>query len=195
MAQDDESKAKVGYLTEAELSSKRQAELAKQAAEAAKEELYFRKELNKLGRDQMRNAIEYKNATQAINDLQKDLQQAVETGNIRGAKALKNQIAAEQALAKRLESTAGGVLMRQKTIAAEKKKGYEAERELIDDINKELAKQGTITRLFQSQKEKQRAIDTARARSGGGANEPSAGMEAAGEGGIYAAAAAKIRHN
>lgn len=176
-AQDTEdlenARTQAGYVDEQATSWKNILSLKMQANKAAKEELNLRGKIAQLGREQARKAIEYKNTTESIKAIEKDLQQARESGNRRAENFFKRELAAEQAKAATQRKTAGGALMALTLEARNRKIGLQAERSLIKDINKERGIGAKLADLFRSKEEKQRRINIARATVGGGVNDPS----------------------
>jgi hypothetical protein len=177
-----------------------------QANKAAKDELDLRQKIASLGREQAKKAIEYKQTTQFIKDIEKEIQYAKETSNTREARRLKTELAAQQAKQAEQRKTAGGALMAISLEAKNRKIALQAERQLIKDINKErgtsfklLGKSLTlpteaITDLFRSKQAQQRKIDIARAKVGGGPNtggaDDGAGAKGFAAGGLVGAAIA-----
>jgi ElaB/YqjD/DUF883 family membrane-anchored ribosome-binding protein len=144
--------------------------LKMQANKAAKEELDLRSKIAKLGQEEARRAIEYKETTLNIKEIEKDLQNAKESGNRRAVSTLKAELAAEQRKQAEQRKTAGGSLMAMTLEARNRKIALQAERQLIKDINKERGIGGKIMDFFRTKEAKQRSIDIARAKVGGGTN-------------------------
>jgi ElaB/YqjD/DUF883 family membrane-anchored ribosome-binding protein len=144
--------------------------LKMQANKAAREELDLRGQIAKLGREEARKAIEYKETTEAIAAMEKDLQHYKEIGDRRAQRSIKAQLVVEQAKQAEQKKTAGGALMAMTLEARNKKIALQAERQLIKDINKERGLGGKIMDLFRTKEAKQRSIDIARAKVGGGTN-------------------------
>jgi ElaB/YqjD/DUF883 family membrane-anchored ribosome-binding protein len=144
--------------------------LKMQANKAAKEELDLRSKIAKLGQEEARRAIEYKETTLNIKEIEKDLQNAKESGNRRAVSTLKAELAAEQRKQAEQRKTAGGSLMAMTLEARNRKIALQAERQLIKDINKERGIGGKIMDFFRTKEAKQRSIDIARAKVGGGIN-------------------------
>ena len=154
------------------------------AKAAAKEERNLRDEIVKLGREEARNAIKAKETSQAIRTYEKELQQQKAQGNRRAVTQLMKDIAFEKKALADLNKTRGGALMVMSLEAKRRKDNLTAEKKLIQDINKERGIGGRLADLFRTKEQKQRQIDIARAKAGGGANIPPGG----GAGGTGAAA-------
>lgn len=166
----ENARAQTGAIDEQALSWKNVLSLKMQANKAAKEELDLRGKIAKLGQEQARKAVEYKETTLNIRNIEKDLQDAKESGNRRAQQTLKAELAAEQRKQAELKKTAGGALMSITLEARNKKIALQAERQLIKDINKERGIGARLTDLFRTKEAKQRSIDIARAKVGGGTN-------------------------
>jgi len=173
-AQDTEdlenARTQAAYVDEQAISWKNILSLKMQANKAAKNELDIRGKIAKLGQQEARNAIDYKNATNAIKDAQKKLIAARAAGNRGGVTYFKAEILAAQRVQAEQKKTAGGALMAMSLEARNKKIALQAERQLIKDINKERGIGAKLTDLFRTKEAKQRSIDIARAKVGGGLN-------------------------
>lgn len=143
-----------------------------QANKAAKEELDLRQKIAGLGKEQAKKAIEYKQTALNIKNIEKDLQQAKESGNRRAVSFFKRELESEQRKAAEQKKTAGGALMAMSLEAKNRKIALQAERNLIIDINKQRGLGSRLADIFRSKQEKQRQIDIARAAVGGGINDP-----------------------
>jgi hypothetical protein len=157
--------------------------IRRQINKADKEEKNLRNEISKLGREQARNAVEYKDTTEAIKNLQEDLKIAEESGNRRAVAFNKQALRQEQAKQAEQLKTQGGALMALAIEEKKKKDSLTAEKSLIKAINKERGIGGRLADLFRSKEQKQQALDKARAKAGGGANVGGAAGAAGGAGG------------
>lgn len=181
-----EARDQVGYLDEQALGWKNILNLRLQTAKAAKEENMYNSLSAKLSAEQTRNARTYAALTDRVGQLQKDIEKEKNKGTRAGdraAKDLERQLRRRQAFQKNLLKTEGGFIEAQSQAAAKRSAQLEAERKLIRDINKERGLGGKITDLFRTKEQKQRQIDAARARVGGGANQPPGAGGAGGGGG------------
>jgi hypothetical protein len=193
---DDE--ARVGRIEAEALSWKNILNLKRQLNKTAKEEQSLREQIVKLGREQARNAIEYKDTTDAIKQYEKDLKQAREQNNRQSIVFYTREIEAEKKKQEEQKKTAGGALMAMAIEAKEKKKSLTTEKQLIQDINKQRGIGAKFLDLFRSEKAVQRKIDLARAKAGGGLNPQESeaaakrreAREAGGGGGSFAGKAA-----
>ena len=166
----ENARLKTGLIDEQATSLSNILSLKMQENKAAREELDIRSKIAKLGQEEARNAIDYKNATDAIKDAQKQLVVAQASGNRRRTRDLKEEILAAQRVQAEQEKTAGGALMAISLEARNKKIASQAERQLIKDINKERGIGAKLADLFRTKEAKQRSIDIARAKVGGGTN-------------------------
>ena len=165
------ARAETGAIDEQATSWSNILSLKLQANKAAKEELEIREKIAKLGREEAKKAIEYKQTTQAIETYQKELIKHRQDGNRKAAGQVQKDLVSEQKKQAELKKTAGGALMAISLEARNKKIALSAERALIKDINKERGLGSKITDLFRTKKEKQRSVDIARAAVGGGSNK------------------------
>ena len=166
----ENARQQTGLIDEQATSLSNVLSLKMQANKAAKEELDLRGKIAKLGQEEARNAIEYKDTALNIKNIEKDLQAAKESGNRRAENFFKRELAVEQRKQAEQKKTAGGALMAMTLEARNKKIALQAERQLIKDINKERGIGAKLTDLFRSKEAKQRSIDIARAKVGGGTN-------------------------
>jgi hypothetical protein len=144
--------------------------IRRQINKADKEEKNLRNEITKLGREQARNAVEYKDTTEAIKNFEKDLRTAQEGGNRRDIAYAKDRLKQAQIYLAEQTKTQGGALMALAIEQKKKKESLTAERNLIKAINKERGIGGRLADLFRSKEQKQQALDRARAKAGGGSN-------------------------
>lgn len=179
--QEQELREQVRYLDEQALSLKNILSLKRQISKADKEEQNLREQIVNLGRQQARNAIDYKQQTEFIKQLQDDLRDNILQGNASSVRALKVQITMEQARAAEMKKTAGGALAAQALEAKKRKDALTAERDLVKDINSKRNIGTRLMDLFRSKEARQRQIDLARAQKQGGANLPP-GTDGAGGG-------------
>jgi len=166
----ENARQQTGLIDEQATSLSNILSLKMQANKAAKEELDIRGKINKLSREEVRKAVEYKDTTTTIKQIEIDLQHAKEQGNRRGIAMATRDLAAEKAKQESLKKTAGGALMALSLEARNKKIAFQAEKQLIKDINKERGIGAKLTDLFRTKEAKQRSIDIARAKVGGGTN-------------------------
>jgi hypothetical protein len=166
----ENARLQTGAIDEQAISLSNVLSLKMQENKAAREELDLRRKIAKLGQEEARNAIDYKNATDAIKDAQKQLAAAQASGNRRRARDLKDEILAAQRVQAEQKKTSGGALMAMALEKRNKKIAAAAERQLIKDINKERGIGAKLTDLFRTKEAKQRSIDIARAKVGGGTN-------------------------
>lgn len=170
-------KSKVGMLGEENLSLTNQLNIYLQINKMKKEELNFQKQIKDLGRSAVIEANKYERVTKEIKQLEKELIDAKRSGNKDIIRFTKNALEDEQKKQKQLKATAGGALKAMEHEAKKRKDSLTTEQKLIQGINKERAKGNTlgsigvkITDLFRSKESKQKSIDLARAKSGGGTN-------------------------
>jgi hypothetical protein len=166
----ENARQQTGAIDEQATSLSNVLSLKMQANKAAREELDLRGKIAKLGQEEARNAIDYKNVTNAIKEAQKQLIVAQASGNRSRTRDLKAEILAAQRVQEEQKKTAGGALMAITLEARNKKIALQAERQLIKDINKERGIGAKLTDLFRTKEAKQRSIDIARAKVGGGTN-------------------------
>jgi hypothetical protein len=190
--QEQEAREQVRYLDEQALSLKNILSLKRQISKADKEEQNLREQIVNLGRQQARNAIDYKQQTEFIKQLQDDLRDNILQGNASSVRALKVQITMEQARAAEMKKTAGGALAAQALEAKKRKDALTAERNLVKDINSKRNIGTRLMDLFKSKEARQRQIDLARAQTQGGANLPPGGGAGGGKGAAAAAAGAGL---
>lgn len=170
-------KSKVGMLGEENLSLTNQLNIYLQINKMKKEELNFQEQLKDLGRSAVIEANKYERVTKEIKQLEKELIDAKRSGNKDIIRFTKNALEDEQKKQKQLKATAGGALKAMEHEAKKRKDSLTTEQKLIQGINKERAKGNVlgsigvkITDLFRSKESKQKSIDLARAKSGGGTN-------------------------
>ena len=168
---DDEfEKDKVQRIEREQLAWSNIYRLKRDINKADREEKDVRQKIVQLGRDEAKNAIEYKDTTEAIKQYQKDLQHAKEVGNRQSINFYRREIEAEQKKLVEQRKTAGGALMAISLESKKKRESLQVERSLIKDINKERGLGAKIMDLFRSKEKTQRTIDIARAKAGGGSN-------------------------
>lgn len=194
-SQEQELREQVRMLDEQALKWKNILNLRREIKKAAKEENFYNELSAKLSAEERANAQRYAAVAADIQQLEKDIQQQRERGTVAGdraAKSLERTLRNRQAMQRDLLKTEGGLVEAQSQAAVRRKGQLEAERNLIRDINKQRGIGSKIMDLFRSKEERQRQIDLARARAGGGANLPpgTGGGGAGGEGGTDDAAAA-----
>lgn len=173
--QEQELREQVRLLDEQALKWTNILRLRNQVKKAAKEENLYLKLSADLSQQQTKNARDYAAVTANIEQLEKDIQRQRNRGTIAGdraAKSLERQLRSRIALQKDLMKTEGGYIEAQSQAAAKRRGQLEVERNLIKDINKQRGIGGKLADLFRSKEERQRQIDIARARVGGGINRP-----------------------
>ena len=200
--QEREAREQVRYLDEQALRLKNLLSLKRQVSKAEKEASVYNKLSAKLSAQQTQNARDYAAVTANIEALEKSIQternKGTQAGN-RAAKQLENSLRNRKATQASLLKTEGGYIEMQSQAAQKKIMQLNAERALIKDINKQRTVGGRIMDLFRSKEARQRQIDIARARAGGGANIGGTGGKnkeaeaAASGGGIFAALAAAVK--
>lgn len=183
----------VGRIEAQALAFKNILNLKQQINKATKEEVTITEELKGLQADQAQKAREYQTTTKQIANSEKRLLQAKIDGDQAVADREKAFIARNKAKQADLAKTVGGALKQQELAAKKQKDALTAERKLIEGINRERGVGGKLMDLFRSKEAKQRSIDLARAKAGGGANigPAAAGSEdtkSRGAGGIIAGA-------
>jgi hypothetical protein len=192
-SQDQEFREQVRYLDQQAVSMKNLLSLRKELKKVAKEENIYNSLSTKLTAEQTQKARDYAKVTSQIERLEKDIQKVKAKGTVAGdrtAKTLERQLRGRKALQQDLFKTEGGFVEAQSQAAAKRRGQLEAERNLIKDINKQRGIGSKIMDLFRSKEARQRQIDIARAKAGGGANIPPGGDKptagtagAAGDGG------------
>ena len=165
---DDE--ARIGRIEAEALAFKNLLNLKQQINRTAKEERTLRDQIVKLGQEEARNAVKYKDTAQEIKQLEKEIEERKHTASRDTLRTLNEELRLEREKAAELEKTAGGALMQQAVQAKRAKDSLIAERQLIKDINKERGVGAKFLDMFRSKEAKQRSIDLARAKAGGGAN-------------------------
>jgi hypothetical protein len=174
--QEREEKQKVRYLDEQALSWKNILSLKGKIKDISKEESMYDALSAKLSAEQTKNARSYAAVTANIDKLEKDLIKARAKGTQAGDRAAKNierQLRNRKSIQDDLAKTEGGYIEKQSSAAAKRRGQLEAERNLITQINGQRTIGTKIADLFRSKEEKQRRIDLARVKAGGGVNDPS----------------------
>ena len=178
---DDE--ARVGRIDAEALSWKNLLNIRQQINRSDKEERSLRKNIVKLGQEEARNAIKYKDAANEIKLLEKEIEKNQYRASKNKLRTLNEELRLERQKAAELARTAGGALMQQAVQAKRVKDNLTAERQLIRDINKERGLGGKLADIFRTKEQKQRQIDLARAKTGGGPNVGAAASAGAAGGG------------
>ena len=167
----ENAEAQVGAIDAQAASFKNILSLTLQQSQAEKELLKTRKELARLGKEEVKNAQEYEQITNEIENLEKRLQVTKDRGNKRGENFFKKQLADAQKIAAEKSKTAGGAV---KAIELEQKaklRSVTAEKNVIKDINKIRGIGGMLADKFRSKEEQQKRINLARAKAGRGINK------------------------
>jgi hypothetical protein len=175
--------ADIGRIEREALGWKNILRLKLQINEASKEQNTFQKEINKLQGQQAKDAAAYKKSVTNLANLEKNLAQYQAIGNRRRIQQTQQWIAAEKKAQVDLAKTTGGALRMQEAAAAKQAARLKAEKQLISDINKERGLGGKLADLFRTKEQRQKQIDLARAKAGGGANVGTAGSSGATAGG------------
>ena len=174
--QEQDLKESVRFLDEQALRWRNILSLRGKINQVAKEESMYDALSAKLNAEQTKNARDYAAVTSSITNLEKDIAKQRAEGTAAGDRAAKNlerQLRERKVLQQNLAKTEGGYIEKQASAAAKRRGQLEAERALIKDINKQRGIGGRIADLFRSKEEKQRQIDLARVKAGGGVNDPS----------------------
>lgn len=169
----------VRMLQEENLNLMSRLKLMMQVRAAKKEEVNLEKELRSIGRKGLIEANKYSKVTREIKQLEKELIDAKKSGNSQTVRFTQQALESEKKRQAELKRTAGGSLRAMQEEAAKRREGLTAEKKLVDDINKKRAEGNKLGRigvlvsdLFRTKEQKQRAIDIARAKVGGGSNQP-----------------------
>ena len=186
----------VGRIEKEQLAWSNILKLKGQINKATKEQTTLMTELNKLQGDEAKNSLKTKGALASIAQLEKNLAKQRANGNSTQATATEKMLKRQKASLQELSKTIGGSIRMQEAAAAKQKAALEAERNLIKDINKQRGLGTKIADVFRSKETKQKNIDIARLKAGGGANKgaPASGgaeagaLAAAGPAGAMAAA-------
>ncbi len=197
------ARSQVGAIREEDLSLMNQyLAMSLKIRKAKQEELGLQKEIKELGRKAVIDANKYSKVTTEVKKLEEELAERKKanstTANKNLIKQIERELGAERKKQAALQRTAGGQLRAMEMEAKKKKDALITEKKLIADINKERGVGGRLANLFRTKEERQRQIDIARARAGGGANIPpggggtTAGAAGAGGGGGGKGAAAGI---
>lgn len=184
---DDE--ARVGRIEAEALAFKNILNLKREINRAAEEELNIQKTLVKLSAEEVANAGKYRDATEEVKHLEKEIEERKHTASRTTLRRLNEELRLEQQKAADALKTTGGVLMQQQIQARKQKEALTAEKKLIEGINKERGVGAKLMDMFRSKEAKQQSIDLARAKAGGGVNT---GPAAAGSEGSKGKAAGGI---
>lgn len=176
-------KSKVKMLDDESLSLTNQLKLYLKINQAKKEELNFQTQIKDIGRKAVIEANKYEKTTQEIKKLEKELIDAKRAGDRDGARFTQNAITDEKKRQAQLKSTAGGALKAMELEAKKRKDSLIVEKGLISDINKQRGFGAKIADLFRTKEAKQKSIDIARAKAGGGVNTGSGADGKPGKGG------------
>jgi len=174
------ARSQVGAIREEDLSLMNQyLAMSLKIRKAKQEELGLQKEIKELGRKAVIDANKYSKVTVEIKKLEEELAERKKANSTAANKNLIKQIERELTAEKKkqaaIQRTAGGQLKAMELEAKKKKDALITEKKLIADINKERGVGGRLANLFRTKEERQRQIDIARARAGGGANIPPGG--------------------
>jgi ElaB/YqjD/DUF883 family membrane-anchored ribosome-binding protein len=193
------AEAAVRFIDQQALSWRNVLSLKKQIEKSDEKQATLQETLNKMGEKAAKAAAAYelniKNIEQQTQKLN-DAKRRGDTSAIASSKALLEHYSDQDKL---LKKTAGGQLKAQEMQAAKQKKALETELKLVENINKTRTVGDRLKDLFRSKETKQKNIDIARAKVGGGANVPGEGgeggdgkAEALAAAGPYGAAAAAL---
>lgn len=169
--------SKVGMLEEKDLSLMNQyLTMTLKVNQAKKQEVEFQQKIKDLGRKAVIDANKYTKVTEEIKKLEEELVEIKKKKSTKANKDLirtiQNELEAERKKQAATQRTAGGQLRALQEEARKKKEALTTEKKLIADINKERGFGARIIDLFRTKEERQRQIDIARAKVGGGANIP-----------------------
>lgn len=160
----------VGRIEAEALAWKNILNLKRQINKATKEEATIANQVKKLQGEQARQAMQYQTASRQIANSERRLKEAQLRGDQAAAQQEQARITRKKAEQDNLAKTVGGALKQQELAAKKQKDSLTAERQLIKDINKERGVGAKLMDMFRSKEAKQRSIDLARAKAGGGAN-------------------------
>lgn len=174
--------ADVGRIEKEQLAWTNILKLKGQINRATKEQADLQKDLNKLQGQEAKNSRDAQTSILSIKRLEQDLIDYRKKGNQSQITATKQLMSMEKANLEQLKKTQGGYLRMQESAAAKQKAALTAEKTLIQDINKQRGLGTKIADVFRSKEAKQKNIDKARLKAGGGANTgaPAAGGAEAG---------------
>lgn len=147
--------------------------LKRQTAKVDEDSLNIAIQIGKLSQKEQQNARDYGFVANQIASLEKRVAEERKKGTRASADAAKNlerHLKARKLQEKDLLQTSGGYLRSQTRAADKQKQALIAERKLIQDINKERGLGNRILDAFRTKEAKQRSIEAARLRVGGGAN-------------------------
>lgn len=168
-------KSKVGMLEAENLTLMNQLNLSLKIKSAKKEELDLQKQIKELGRKAVIDANKYSKVTDEIKKLEQELIERKNTANKTLLRRIQAELDAEKKKQAALQRTAGGQLRAVQEEARKRKEALTTERQLIKDINKDRGIGQKLADLFRTKEQRQKQIDIARARVGGGANIPPGG--------------------
>ncbi len=168
-------KSKVGMLEAENLTLMNQLNLSLKIKSAKKEELDLQKQIKELGRKAVIDANKYSKVTDEIKKLEQELIERKNTANKTLLRRIQAELDAEKKKQAALQRTAGGQLRAVQEEARKRKEALTTERQLIRDINKDRGIGQKLADLFRTKEQRQKQIDIARARVGGGANIPPGG--------------------
>lgn len=168
-------KNKVGMLEAENLTLMNQLNLSLKIKSAKKEELDLQKQIKELGRKAVIDANKYSKVTDEIKKLEQELIERKNTANKTLLRRIQAELDAEKKKQAALQRTAGGQLRAVQEEARKRKEALTTEKQLIRDINKDRGIGQKLADLFRTKEQRQKQIDIARARVGGGANIPPGG--------------------
>lgn len=168
--------AEVQRLDEISLKWTNLLRIKSEISEADREQRDIYKEITKLQGQELTNANSYLANAKSIERLEKSIQRQRAAGSgtagIRNTQRIIDNLKGQQ---QQLAKTTGGALRAQEVAAAKQKASLLAERDLIKAVNKERGLGDRVMDLFRSKQARQRQIDLARIRAGGGVNPPTGG--------------------
>lgn len=176
----------VGRIEKEQLAWTNILKLKGQINKATREQSALMNDLNKLQGKEAKNSRDAKTSILSIKRLEQDLINFRKKGNQSQITATKQLMAMEKANLEQLKKTQGGYLRMQESASAKQKAALLAERGLIQDINKQRGLGTKIADVFRSKEAKQKNIDRARVKAGGGANTGAAAAGGGGEGALAA---------
>ena len=177
------AEAAVRFIDKQALSWKNVLSVQKEIEKTEEKQKTLQDTLNKMGVKAAKAAKAYEVNINNIEAQTKKLVEAKRKGDVSAIASSKALLEFYKNQDKVLQKTAGGRTKAQELEEAKRLKWLKSENKLIEEINKNQTLGERARNLFRSKEEKQRNIDIARAKAGGGANIPGAvGPEGSAEG-------------
>ena len=184
LSQDErDERARVARIDAEALSWKNILSLKLKILDADKEKNRFSEKLKDLEADQLKNAAKYLDASNRVNNIEKEIERRRKLGQTNSSNAIKNlnrQLTQQPTQQQDLLKTAGGYYKAQEMAARKKRNDLTTERDLIKDINKQrgfgasfLGK--SLLDMFRTKAQREKLIEEARVKAGGGPNVGGAG--------------------